>query len=139
MNSRPLGGRMLARGGEGREEGGVPDEPHEAFRGGVLAGLKLVEDQLLEGLRLGWGGELSVSDFLGAEGVSELRLCGEGGVGGVETLTFPNMSFLTGLKATDPRTSAMMSGIRDPSVELSDCEYQTTWSDSRRQAGSRWC
>ena len=46
-------------------------------------------------------------------------------VRGAETLTFPNISFLTGLKATDPRISAMVSVILQSSFR--DCEYQTTW------------
>jgi len=46
-------------------------------------------------------------------------------VRGAETLTFPNISFLTGLKATDPRISAMVSVMLQSSFR--DCEYQTTW------------
>jgi hypothetical protein len=46
------------RGGGGVEGGGgrkgvVPDEPYEAFGGGVLAGFELVDNEVLEGFGLG--------------------------------------------------------------------------------------
>lgn len=43
----------------------VPDEPEESFRRGVFLGLELVQHERLEVLRLGWGGQLAIADFLG--------------------------------------------------------------------------
>jgi hypothetical protein len=42
----------------------LPDEPEEAFGCGVLAGLELVADEVLQGVGLERGGELAVFDFL---------------------------------------------------------------------------
>lgn len=43
---------------------GLPDQPDEAFCGGVLAGFELVTDEVLEVFGFEGGGELAVSDFL---------------------------------------------------------------------------
>ena len=42
----------------------LPDQPEEAFGCGVLAGLELVADEVLEGVGLEGSGELAVGDFL---------------------------------------------------------------------------
>jgi len=42
----------------------LPDEPEEAFGCGVLAGLELIADEVLEGVGLERSGELAVGDFL---------------------------------------------------------------------------
>ena len=44
--------------------GGLPNEPEEAFGCGVLAGLELVADEVLQGVGLEGSGELTVLDFL---------------------------------------------------------------------------
>lgn len=69
----------------------------------MLLGLQLVDDQLLESLGLCRGGSLPLSDFLGAQRQRFWFMRCECGVG---TLMLPNMSFLTGLNATDPKTSS---------------------------------
>ena len=42
----------------------IPDEPEETLGGDVLLLLKLVDDEVLEGLGEGRGSELPVTDFL---------------------------------------------------------------------------
>ena len=42
----------------------LPDEPEEAFGCGVLAGLELVADEVLQGVGLEGSSELTVLDFL---------------------------------------------------------------------------
>ena len=42
----------------------LPDEPEEAFGCGVLAGLELVADEVLQGVGLEGSGELAVLNFL---------------------------------------------------------------------------
>ena len=85
----------------GTGKGDGPGQPKQAFGGGVLLGLELVDDQGLQGLRVGGSGELTVTDFLHilsiwVETFSIVRS---------RTLTFPRISFLTGVNATEPRTS----------------------------------
>jgi hypothetical protein len=43
----------------------LPDEPEEAFGCGVLAGLELVADEVLQSVGLEGSGELAFCDFLG--------------------------------------------------------------------------
>jgi glutamine cyclotransferase len=43
---------------------GLPDEPKETLGCGVLAGLELVADEVLESVGLQGSSELAVSDFL---------------------------------------------------------------------------
>lgn len=68
----------------------------------MLLGLELVSAEILDGLRLGGGSKLAVSQFLHA--ISLLLLFVDRDV--VRTLTLPSMSDLTGEKATEPMTSS---------------------------------
>ena len=67
----------------------------------MLLLLELVKNKLLEGLREGGSSKLAVTYFLGQVScnstLSTLRTR--------RTLTLPDMSFLTGLNAADPRRS----------------------------------
>ena len=83
MKSRPLSWYLLGSEewdwGEGVvlgfEEGvdDLPDEPEEAFRGGVLAGFELVAAEVLEVFGFKGSGELAVSDFLEQVHMSDLN------------------------------------------------------------------
>lgn len=45
----------------------IPDEPDEALSSNVLLALDLVDDELLDGGRLGGGGSEALTEFLGAD------------------------------------------------------------------------
>ena len=81
---------------------GVPDEPEESFGRGVFFRLELGGYEGLEGGGGAGGGELTVSYFLRR---GQLEKGGGGGWVERETLMLPSMSFLTGVKATEPSWS----------------------------------
>ena len=95
----------------------LPDQPEEAFGCGVLAGLELVADEVLQGIGLERSGELAVGDFLSRRDrvnlvVPSLILYFK--LVSIEvfpTLMLPCISLLTGLKAAPPITSKRV--VRD--------------------------
>ena len=95
----------------------LPDEPEEAFGCGVLAGLELVADEILQSVGFEGSGELAVLDFLSRRSCVNLvipsnTLYSKFSVIEVfPTLMLPCMSLLTGLKAAPPITSKRV--VRD--------------------------
>lgn len=71
----------------------------------MLLCLELVSNEVLQGLGLVGSFELAVTDFLRNQ---VRRLGGNKGIGGGyrRTVMLPIMSFLTGLNAAEPSTSA---------------------------------
>lgn len=100
-------GERVGGAGE-REGGGVPDEPEETLGGSVLLGLELVPAEILDVLGLAGGRELPFADFLHRPLATTQTLDPTSWQREL-TLTLPSMSFLTGAKATEPRTSDYVS------------------------------
>lgn len=82
----------------------IPYKPYKPLRCSVFLSLNFVDDEGLESSRLRRGSELSFTDFLKIRNTQQKlskRLTGSMPC----TFTLPSMSFLTGVKATEPNTS----------------------------------
>ena len=77
----------------------LPDKPEQPLCRNMLPVLQFMLDEGLESLGLFWSSKLPVSDFLG-----DIKICQYAMQGDV-TLMLPSKSFLTIVKALDPRTS----------------------------------
>ena len=84
----------------------VPDKPEQSLRSGVLLSFQFIDNKRLQGLGLSRSSQLTVTDFL--LGFSKLRACRlkDEKHWHKNTLMLPIMSFLTGVKAIEPRRSA---------------------------------
>jgi hypothetical protein len=120
-------GRVGLVGGEGeRGEFKTTDQPEETLSGGVLLGLELVAAEILDVLRLGGGGQLTLTELLDvAEDIGLDRTKGHGqeikhggqGLGSVEELSGGN-GFAVGL--VDGDIGERRLGGRDPGLAGGD-------------------